>query len=502
MKKTDYDIVIVGSGIAGLSTLLYLTEAALYQKEQISVCLIAKDKLDITNTDWAQGGIAAVQSVGDNFDKHVEDTMIAGAFVNNKHIVNKVVAAAPEIVNDLMRWGMLFDKNAAGELDLAKEGGHSAARILHFKDQTGHAIQSSLISRVSSLGNIEIKESCSLVQVVKNRKADFSLQLFSPKTESFETINCAKLVLATGGVGMLYEKTTNQHVASGEGICIAKSLGANIENLSFIQFHPTGLFQGGNTAFLITEALRGAGAILRNQMGEAFMHKYDSRLELAPRDIVSRSIMTEIQHQTIDHVYLDATKIDAKILEQHFPAIQLTCQKILGIDINRQLIPVCPVQHYSCGGIQVDEFGETTVPGLFAIGEVASTGLHGANRLASNSLLEAVAFAKFATGKLILRSAASGAEIIQFENPVCLAVDKLAIQAIMSEYAGIVKTNKGLSTALSKLEMLQSNSAILNQFSYAQFEVTSLLELAILLIKDAQSQQRNAGVFYNSDLSN
>jgi len=509
--RQSYDIVIVGSGIGGLCTLLYLTETDFFRKDNLSICLIAKDSLETTNTDWAQGGIAAVHALGDNFEKHIQETIIAGAFVNNKAIVEKVVKAAPELIKDLIKWGTRFDKNNQNEFDLAKEGGHSEARIWHNADQTGHAIESALVTKLKDLKNIDVFEYCSLLQAMKLNEDIFELQVYHIKHKNCVNINCRQLVLATGGLGMLYAKTTNQQVATGNGIHIAKGLGASIENLSFIQFHPTGLFQEGNISFLISEALRGAGAILRNESGVAFMGKYDSRLELAPRDIVSRAITQEIEHQNLQFVYLDATNIDSTILKTHFPTIKAACYERLGIDIEKKWIPVVPVQHYSCGGVKVDEYGETSVAKLFAIGELASTGLHGANRLASNSLLEAIAFAKFATKKLIENKIASPkllTEELKADNkyskalaiPITRNIEKTEIQFLVSKYAGIVKTNDGLNQAMSKLLAIQNNATIDTSFNYNHFEAASMLEVAILLIQDALHQKSNRGVYYNANL--
>lgn len=500
MLQKAYDIVIVGSGIGGLSTLLYLTETPTFKKGELLVRLIVKDKLGKTNTDWAQGGIAAVHTIGDNFENHIEDTMNAGGFVNNKLIVDKVIKAAPGLMEDLIKWGARFDKNNEGDFDLAKEGGHSNARIWHYEDQTGHSIQTALIEKLKQLTNVTILEDYSLTQAEKLENGRFNLQVYNKVSPSFNTINCDKLVLATGGLGALYAKTTNQSITTGDGLAIANKLGAVIENLSFIQFHPTGLYQNENTSFLISEALRGAGAVLRNEKGEAFMHKYDSRLELAPRDIVSRSIVQEINTQNNKFVYLDASAIDATILNTHFPKIKSTCKDLLNIDIEKDKIPVVPVQHYSCGGVKVNEYGETTIQNLFAIGELANTGLHGANRLASNSLLEAIAFAKFSIAKLIEPSKIASNLTNEIPTPISHYIQKEAIQSVISEYAGIIKNDTGLKNAMYKLLTLKAEAASDTQFNYNNFEAGQLLEVAILLIHDAQMQKKNVGVFFNSDL--
>lgn len=498
--KQSYDIVIVGSGIGGLSTLLYLSETPIYKAGQLSICLLVKGALDQTNTNWAQGGIAAVKALGDNFEKHINDTLNAGAFSNDKKIIEKVIHSAPKLIDDLINWGVQFDKKNNGEFDLAKEGGHSDARIWHKEDQTGKDIQSALINKIKDLDHVDLFENTTLVNAEKTENNSFSIQLFDNKKNLINTVSCSKLVLATGGIGGLYEKSTNQEIATGDGIHIANKLGATIENLSFIQFHPTGLYQKGGISFLISEALRGSGAKLRNEKEEVFMYKYDDRLDLAPRDIVSRAISNEIDQQKLPYVYLDATKIDAKIIDKHFPNIKKECFDRLGINIQKDLIPVVPVQHYSCGGVKVDEYGETAVSGLFAIGEVAATGLHGANRLASNSLLEAIAFAKFSIPALTNNLKNKLFSAIDIEMNSLLKVDKSEIQKIISSSAGIVKSNEGLTRAMKKLLEIKSKAIECAEFSLHNYEANCLLETAILLIQDALSQKENKGVYFNVDL--
>ena len=500
MIHPHHDIVIVGSGIAGLSTYLYLSESEVFRDGKISICLIAKSTLQTTNTAWAQGGIAAVHAIGDDFEKHIEDTMVAGAQLNDRKIVKKVVEAAPGLLNDLIRWGTGFDRNASNDYDLVKEGGHSEARIWHAEDQTGHAIQSALMQHVADSPNAKVLANTLLVDVIKDVNGQFHLHLFDESRKLFFEITTSKLVLATGGAGILYSKTTNQHVATGDGLFIAKKLGATIENLSYIQFHPTGLFHDGNNSFLVSEAVRGAGAVLRNQQGEAFMHRYDERLDLAPRDIVSRAILAEMRNNGDAFVLLDATHLSPAFIDQHFPAIKEQCKALLNIDITKEMIPVVPIQHYSCGGIKVDAFGETIVSGLFAIGEVASTGLHGANRLASNSLLEAIAFAKFSTEKLLALSDTRPAVPVEFKT-ACYGIDRNKIQALLSEHAGIIKNTKGLKQALSALQAIKSN-AVAVAFNPYDFASGVLLDVGILLIQDALMQHQNRGVFYNEDLVN
>lgn len=496
----QYDIVIVGTGIGGLSTLLYLTESSAFKNGLVSIAIIAKDALDCTNTNWAQGGIAAVHSIGDSFEKHIQDTLIAGSFSNNEVIVRKVIEAAPSLLEDLIRWGTIFDKHPTGDVDLAKEGGHSDARIWHFQDQTGYAIEQALLNKLKKYSNIDVFEFAQITQIESVQEDAFQLQLFQKNYNEFFDLACTKLVLATGGVGMLYKKTTNQTVSTGDGIYFAKQLGATIQDLSFIQFHPTGLVQNGNIAFLISEALRGAGAVLRNKFGDAFMQHYDERADLAPRDIVSRSILEEMSRTSSEFVFLDATAIDIDFLNVHFPAIKKHCWEKLGIDIKVDLIPIIPVQHYSCGGVLVNEFGETSIKNLFAIGELACTGLHGANRLASNSLLEAIAFAKFAIPFLldlpIINSVTEGLVKIESSKDINLAL----IQQTMSQYAGVVKTNQGLQEALEILKKEKTTATIQKRFDLKMFQNEIILNVAQCLLEDAIAQKENKGVHYNKDL--
>lgn len=496
----SFDIVIVGSGIGGLSTLFYLSETKAFQSNQLRICVISKGSLNQTNTNWAQGGIAAVNALEDHVEKHIQDTMIAGAYKSNPYIVEKVIRSAPALIQNLIDWGVQFDKNALGEYDLAKEGGHSAHRIFHKHDQTGAAIQNALLQKLIHHQQITVFEHTCLIGLHNNQQDGFDLTLFNSSNNHFFHIHTSKLVLATGGIGMLYEKTTNQSIATGDGIYFAHKLGATLENLSYIQFHPTGLYEEGNISFLITEALRGAGARLLNEKKEAFMYHYDQRAELAPRDIVSRSILKEITQQNLPYVYLDATGISAKQIAHHFPTIQLECKKRVGIDIHSDLIPVIPTQHYVCGGVKVNEFGETTVKNLYAIGEIASTGLHGANRLASNSLLEAIAFAKFATNELIKNLKHTSSSESKIELPKLKSLDRGSIQSILSKYAGVIKSTQGLHEALENFQVIEKTSVDINDFNLVDFENNILFYVGQYLIQDAIAQKENVGVFFNQDL--
>lgn len=510
----SYHVVIIGTGVAGLATAIYLAEAAALSNQQISILLVSKAAASDTNTNWAQGGIAAVASDEDSFEAHILDTLDAGAGKNDLHIVRKVIETAPDAMQDLIRWGIDLDKKVDGTYDLVKEGGHQFSRIWHKADSTGHTLQATLMHRVSQFKSIVCIENTAIVQIEKDAQGTFHIQAISNHT-SDQTypnltvkncihIQCAQLVLATGGLGMVYTKTTNQSIATGDGIVFASQLGATLKDLSFIQFHPTGLYEANQSGtYLITEALRGEGAILRNIEGVDFMPQYDARASLAPRDIVSRAIMCEIKKSKSEYVYLDATGLSVSTIQKHFPNIQSACQQKSGIDICKQWIPVVPVEHYACGGIQVDEFGGVVgVEALYAIGEVASTGLHGANRLASNSLIEGIVFAKWAAIKMM--NALSHDTVLSISDchfkPILVKkIDRTLVQNCLSNYAGIEKTTADLMKGFSELSQAYQEANTLKHWSLKDWENDLLCQVGILIFKDALAQTENKGVFFNLD---
>ena len=486
MQAPHFDTVVIGSGVAGLSFLHYYAGAQFQRTNKKSVALFCKSSFANTNTNWAQGGIAAVAPQPnihhDSTESHIQDTLIAGAYVNNKEIVKKVIEQGPQLMQDLISMGMPFDTNQNSQLDLAKEGGHAAHRVWHVKDYTGKALQQTLLHSIEHSEGVSLFEHCLVVSIDKNATGQFVVRVYGIKNNQFENYTATYVVLATGGLGQLYAQTTNALVATADGIYLANLLGAQIENLSFIQFHPTGLYANGEHTFLISEALRGAGAILRNHAGVDFMHKYHPSGSLAPRDIVSRAIVTEMENENVAYQFLDATAIDKNILKTHFPLISETVKARTGIDIATRFIPIVPTQHYSCGGIKVDAFGETTVQNLFAIGECASTGLHGANRLASNSLLEGLAFAKFAAQHITQRTdtitdaitepitdPAPQMQVTAFHPPI-LAIDAAAIKEVVSKYAGVKKSTKGLQTGLGMIQEMLHSAAPVTSFSVKDFE--------------------------------
>ena len=397
-----YDFLIIGGGVAGMS---YALKVARAHKGRI--CIICKTTLDEANTAKAQGGIASVTNLAvDNFDKHIEDTMIAGDYISDRQAVEQVVRNAPAQIKELVQWGVNFDKDADGNYDLHREGGHSEFRILHHADDTGAEIQRGLMAAVRSNPDIEIKENHFAVEIitqhhlgieVTRRTPDiecYGAYVLNPDTQKVDTYLSKVTLMCTGGCGAVYQTTTNPIISTGDGEAMVYRAKGTVKDMEFVQFHPTALYNPHEThpAYLITEAMRGYGGILRLPTGESFMEKYDPRLSLAPRDIVARAIDKEMKIHGIDHVCLDVTHKDAEETKHHFPNIYQKCLSI-GIDITKEYIPVRPAAHYMCGGIKVDLNGESSIHRLYAIGECSCTGLHGGNRLASNSLIEAVVYA-------------------------------------------------------------------------------------------------------------
>src|SRR6187551_1135734 len=401
MQQTDF--LVIGSGIAGLSYALKVAE----QFPDKKVLVMTKAAADETNTKYAQGGIAVVNDLeNDSYEKHIDDTLIAGDGLCNEKVVEIVVREGPERVNDIIEWGARFDKEKDGEYKRGREGGHSEFRILHHKDITGWEMERALLDAVSKKKNIEVIKHCFVIDIITQHHLGFLVTKATPDVECYgvyvlnhETNKIEKILakitlLATGGNGQVYRSTTNPFIATGDGVAMVYRAKGRIENMEFIQFHPTALYEPGvrGQAFLITEAVRGDGGILRNKDGEAFMERYDARKDLAPRDIVARAIDNEMKINGTEHVYLDCRHMDKEKFIHHFPNIYEKCLSI-GVDVAKKMIPVAPAAHYSCGGIKTDDMARTTIKNLYAAGECSSTGLHGSNRLASNSLLEAMVFA-------------------------------------------------------------------------------------------------------------
>jgi len=514
-KRTDF--LVIGSGIAGLS---FALKAVKYGK----VTVVTKANLEDTNTRYAQGGIAAVFSEPDNFEKHINDTLIAGGGICNEEVVRMVVQEAPDRINDLINLGVSFDKKEDGTYDLAKEGGHTEYRILHHKDKTGESIQMTLMERVKNEPNIEILEhhfaieiltQHHLGEVVKRNYPDikcYGAYVADLKNQQVITLLSKVTIVATGGIGNVYLTTTNPEIATGDGVAMVYRAKGTIENMEFIQFHPTSLYDPEKKpSFLITEALRGYGAVLKNLSGERFMNRYDSRGSLAPRDIVARAIDNEMKIWGDDHVWLDCTHLNPEGLKDHFPNVYQHCLE-RGIDFTRDMIPVVPCAHYSCGGIKVDINGQSNIDRLYALGEASSTGLHGANRLASNSLIEAAVYAHRAaihSGSRLDDLAFE--EIIpewdykgttHLEEMVLITQSCKEVQMIMSNYVGIVRSDIRLERAMVRLDILYEETEQLYKKSLISkkiCELRNLINVGYIIIKMAQNRHESVGLHYSID---
>ncbi len=511
-----FDIVVVGSGIAGLS---FSLKAA---KLGYKVAILTKKERSDTNTNHAQGGIASVTSCADNFESHVKDTLIAGDGLCHEDAVRAIVKAGPEQIKNLIAEGVEFSRDENGEVALGKEGGHSQRRILHVKDYTGRAIEEALLKSVAANRNISVFEhhfAIDLILESKTRKlregepdSVVGVYVFDTKNNCVKTFTTKAVMLSTGGTGCVYLYTTNPEIATGDGIAMAYRAGAKVANLEFIQFHPTAMYSQEGERFLISEAVRGEGAILRNADGEAFMPKYDPRKDLAPRDIVARAIDSEMKRLGTPHVWLDITHKSKEELSERFPQIYQHCLE-KGIDISKDYMPVVPAAHYMCGGVQTDMNAQTSIGGLYACGEVACTGLHGANRLASNSLLEAVVLANNASKAVdeYIKSRPDEEVVVpewkdgDMRDPderVLLHHNLGELRRIMWDYVGIVRTTRRLERALHRLENLKRE---IDEY-YWNFKIEpALIELrnevlvAILIVRSALSRKESRGLHYTLD---
>lgn len=514
-KKADF--LVIGSGIAGLS---YALKVADYGR----VLIITKSDSDESNTKYAQGGIAAVISASDSFDKHINDTLVAGDGLCDEDVVRMVVTEAPDRIRELISWGTQFDLNERGVYDLGKEGGHSEPRILHHKDTTGFEIEQSLIARVQQHPNIEMLDHYFALEILTEHQLGHYVNSSTPEITCFgiyalnlltgktEAILARITLIATGGAGHVYASTTNPRIATGDGVAMVYRAKGRVENMEFMQFHPTALYQPGvQPSFLITEALRGFGAILRNQEKVAFMKNYDERADLAPRDIVARAIDHELKTRGDDFVWLDCSHLDANSLKEHFPTIYAHCLQI-GIDITRDLIPVVPSCHYMCGGIKVDMQSRSSIKNLLAAGECASTGLHGGNRLASNSLLEALVYAHHAaeTALTNYKSTPFCEEIPAWdikgtadpEEMVLITQNMKELQLIMSNYVGIVRSNVRLQRALDRLQILHRETENMYRrttLSKPLCELRNLILIGYLIIKAARQRKESRGLHFSID---
>lgn len=513
-----YDYLVIGSGIAGMSFALKVAKTG-------RVALICKTTLEEANTALAQGGVASVTNLAvDDFEKHIHDTMVAGDWLSDPIAVRKVVTGAPEQIKQLIAWGVDFDKKEDGSFDLHREGGHSEFRILHHADNTGFEIQESLIKAVKANENIDVFENHFAIEIitqhhlgkiVTRRTPDitcYGAYVLDQKTGTVDTFLSKVTLMATGGVGAVYQTTTNPLVATGDGIAMVYRAKGEVKDMEFIQFHPTALFHPGDRpSFLITEAMRGYGAVLRNLKGEKFMQKYDPRLSLAPRDIVARAIDSEMKQYGDDHVYLDVTHKDPEETKHHFPNIYQHCLSI-GIDITKDYIPVAPAAHYLCGGIKVDYNGESSIKHLYAVGECSCTGLHGGNRLASNSLIEAVVYAEAAAqhakaniGHYTFREDVpvwNDEGTRHPEEMVLITQSIKEVNQIMGTYVGIVRSNLRLDRAWNRLDILYEETEKLFKYSKASREICELrniINVGYLIMRQAKERKESRGLHYTID---
>ncbi|MCH5229619.1 MAG: L-aspartate oxidase [Muribaculaceae bacterium] len=513
-----FDFLVIGGGIAGMSF-------ALKAASKGSVALICKTTLSEANTFFAQGGVASVTNTEvDDFEKHIHDTMVAGDWLSDPEAVKKVVTGAPSQIKELIAWGVDFDKKEDGTFDLHREGGHSEFRILHHADNTGAEIQESLVRKIKSNPNIKIFENHfaleiitqhHLGKIVTRRTPDitcYGAYVLNEATGKVEKFLAKVTVMATGGVGAVYTTTTNPLIATGDGIAMVYRAKGTVQDMEFIQFHPTALYHPGDRpSFLITEAMRGYGAVLKDQQGKEFMHKYDERLSLAPRDIVARAIDSEMKQSGTDHVYLDVSHKDPEETKKHFPNIYEKCLS-LGIDITKDMIPVAPAAHYLCGGIKVDLNGESSIQRLYAIGECSCTGLHGGNRLASNSLIEAVVYADAAAKHAI--SHIDGYDFredvpdwndegtMHPEEMVLITQSAKEVNQIMGYYVGIVRSDLRLDRAWNRLDILYEETEKLYRQSKPARELCELrniINVAYLIMRQARDRKESRGLHYTVD---
>lgn len=508
------DFLVIGSGIAGLSYALKVADFG-------QVAVVTKREISETATTLAQGGIASVLSSEDSFAAHVRDTMVAGGHLSNEDVVRMVVQRGPQAIADLINWGVRFSKKDDDTYDLTREGGHSRRRILHAKDMTGQEIERALVEAVRAHPNITIYEHHIAIDLITDAKAGAHMHrptrclgahILDIAGRKVQTLGARVTVLATGGAGKVYLYTCNPDVATGDGVAMAYRAGATIADMEFMQFHPTTLYHPKAKSFLISEAVRGEGAILRRRDGTAFMDQYHELRDLAPRDITARAIDNEMKIHGDESVFLDITHRDADYIRNRFPNIYETCLSF-GIDITTEPIPVVPAAHYVCGGVKVDKWGESDLVNLFAIGEVACTGLHGANRLASNSLLEGVVFADLVAQRSLARIKEKQEQVPQVtpwdygkatnsDEEVVVVHNWDEIRRCMWNYVGIVRTNKRLKRALRRIQMIKDE---ITEYYWDFYPTSDLIELrniatvAELIVRCARMRRESRGLHYNID---
>lgn len=527
MKKNESpniqtDVLIIGAGVAGLSAAIKLAS----YRPDLDITVLTKTHKKESNTRWAQGGIATVWDFSvDGYDSHIEDTLDAGDGLCDKDIVEIVVKEGHERVVELIEWGARFDKENDGDYNLGREGGHSENRILHYKDITGWEIQRTLNEKVKQYPNVQLLEHYFALDILTQHHlgrnltrltpeiACYGAYVFNKETTEIDTILAKMTVMCTGGTGQIYKNTTNPIIATGDGISMVYRAKGRIANMEFVQFHPTALYQttGENPDFLISEAVRGYGAILKDIDGNEFMQKYDDRLSLAPRDIVARAIDNEMKISGAEHMYLDCRHLDHEGFLEHFPNIYEKC-KGLGIDAFEQMIPVVPACHYQCGGILTDPIGQTSIEHLYAAGECTCSGLHGANRLASNSLLEGLVFGARVADDIAQKINDIEHQVdipdwdaegtIEPQEMVLITQSWKELKEIMSYYVGIVRTDIRLKRALDRLFLLYQETERLystTKISPQLCELRNLITIAYLVSRGGSMRKESRGLHYNTD---
>ena len=512
-----FDVLVVGSGIAGLAYSLRVADHG-------KVGIVTKKEKAESNTNYAQGGVAAVMSLVDSYDLHVRDTLATGMGLSHPDAVEIMVHEGPERLHELIRMGTRFTV-VEGRLDLAKEAGHSTHRIVHSKDLTGREIERSLLAAVSAHPNITVFEDHVAVELITEHHAQETAGVQWTETHCYGAfaLNTAEarvdmfiarvVLLATGGLGHVYLHTTNPGIATGDGVAMAYRAGATVANMEFVQFHPTTLFNSGSPSFLISEAVRGFGAVLKLQNGEEFMHKYDERKSLAPRDIVAVAIDTELKHRGEDFVHLDLRHMPPDEVKDHFPHIYATCLDRYKLEITREPIPVVPAAHYACGGVVTDLNGHTSIQHLYAAGEVSMTGVHGANRLASNSLLEALVFSERAAGATmeeLSRETEAPPHIRAWDDTgtfnseewILIAHNRREIQQIMWDYVGIVRSTLRLERAQRRIQLIREeveNFYKKTTVTEGLIELRNITLCAALIIRSAMHRRESRGLHQTTD---